>query len=57
MHLSGRLTILVGRSLYLGALYIAQQFAAIAWQRAVRMRQRFLALALQGPKPSCNPVI
>lgn len=57
MGLSGRLMILVGRSLYLGAFYVAQQFAAIAWRRAVRMRQRLLALALQGPKPSCNSVI
>lgn len=44
MGLSGRLMILVGRSLYLGAINIAQQFAAIAWRRAVRMRSDFLRL-------------
>lgn len=35
MGLSGRLMILVGRSLDLGAINIAKQFAAIAWRRAV----------------------
>lgn len=57
MGTSGRLISLVGRSQSPGAFHKGQQIAAIAQRRAVRMRLRLLALALQGPEPSCKPVI